>query len=153
MDAKSLFLTANADTIYVIGFLDLAKGPVVLETPPEFLGAVQDAWFRWVIDLGGPGPDRGQGGKYLIVGPDYTGPLPQGGFFVARARTNSIVWFGRSFLANHSDPKPVVEGIKKFTKVYPYEVGGVGTPIAEFLEGKAKLGKISAASADRLPRR
>ena len=53
MDAKSLFLTANADTIYVMGFLDLTKGPVVLETPPKFLGAVQDAWFRWVIDVGG----------------------------------------------------------------------------------------------------
>src|SRR5678815_3281543 len=43
MDAKSLFLTANADTIYVMGFLDLNKGPVVLEPPPQFLGAVQDA--------------------------------------------------------------------------------------------------------------
>ena len=41
--------------------------------------------------------------------PDYTGPLPEGGFFVARARTNTIVWFGRSFLENHNDPKPVVE--------------------------------------------
>ena len=130
MDAKSLFLTANADTIYVMGFLDLTKGPVVLETPPKFLGAVQDAWFRWVTDVGLPGPDRGEGGKYLIVGPDYTGPLPEGGFFVARSKTNTIVWFGRSFLENHSDPKPVVEGIKKFTKVYPYEVGGVGTSIA-----------------------
>lgn len=142
MDAKSLFLTANADTVYVMGWLDLAKGPVVLETPPKFLGAVQDAWFRWVIDLGLPGPDRGEGGKYLIVGPDYTDPLPEGVFSVARAKTNTIVWFGRSFLENHNDPKPVVEGIKKYTKVYPYEVGGVGTPIAEFLEGKAKLGKV-----------
>jgi hypothetical protein len=70
MDAKSLFLTANADTIYVMGFLDLTKGPVVLETPPQLLGAIQDAWFRWVIDLGLPGPDRGEGGKYLIVPPD-----------------------------------------------------------------------------------
>jgi len=144
MDAKSLFLTANADTVYVMGWLDLSKGPVVLETPPKFLGAVQvqDAWFRWVIDLGEPGPDRGQGGKYLIVGPDYTGPLPQGGFSVARAKTDTIVWFGRSFLENHNDPKPVVEGIKKYTKVYPYTVGGVGTPIAEFLDGKSKLGKV-----------
>jgi hypothetical protein len=143
MDAKSLFLTANADTIYVMGWLDLSKGPVVLETPPKFLGAVQDAWFRWVIDLGLPGPDRGEGGKYLIVPPNYTGPLPQGGFFVTHSRTNTIVWFGRSFLENHTDPKPVVEGIKKYTKVYRYEVGGVGTPIAEFLEGKAKLGRVA----------
>ncbi len=147
MDAKSLFLTANADTIYVMGWLDLSKGPVVLETPPKFLGAVQDAWFRWVIDLGVPGPDRGEGGKYLIVGPDYTGPLPQGVFSVARAKTNTIVWFGRSFLENHNDPKPVVEGIKKYTKVYPYEVGGVGTPIAAFLDGKAKLSKVAPPPA------
>ncbi|MCK1513882.1 DUF1254 domain-containing protein [Bradyrhizobium sp. 190] len=143
MDAKSLFLTANADTIYVMGFLDLTKGPVVLETPPKFLGAVQDAWFRWVTDIGAPGPDRGEGGKYLIVPPDYEGTLPEGGFFVARARTNSIVWFGRSFLENKSDPKPAVETIRKFTKVYPYEPGGVGTPIAEFLAGKAKLGRVT----------
>lgn len=27
MDAKSLFLTANADTVYFIGILDLTKGP------------------------------------------------------------------------------------------------------------------------------
>jgi hypothetical protein len=143
MDAKSLFLTANADTIYVMGFLDLTNGPMVVETPPRFLGAVQDAWFRWVIDLGLPGPDRGEGGKYLIVPPDYSGPLPEGGFFIARARTNTIVWFGRSFLENHNDPKPVVDTIRKFTKVYPYEVGGFGTPIAEFLKGNAKLGKVT----------
>lgn len=147
MDAKSLFLTANADTIYVMGSLDLTKGPMVVETPPKFLGTVQDAWFRWVIDLGAPGPDRGEGGKYLIVPPDYNGPLPEGGFYVARARTNTILWFGRSFLENHSDPKPVVETIRKFTKVYPYEAGGVGTPIAEFLAGKAMLGRVTPPPA------
>jgi hypothetical protein len=144
MDAKSLFLTANADTIYVMGSIDLSKGPVVIETPPQFLGVAQDAWFRWIIDLGVPGPDRGEGGKYLIVPPDYAGPLPEGGFFVSRARTNTVLWFGRSFLANHSDPKPVVETIRKFTKVYPYQAGGVGTPIAAFLAGKARLGPVTA---------
>jgi hypothetical protein len=29
MDAKSLFLTANADTVYFIGVLDLTRGPMV----------------------------------------------------------------------------------------------------------------------------
>ena len=153
MDARSLFLTANADTIYVMGALDMTKGPVVLETPPKFLGAVQDAWFRWVIDLGQPGPDRGEGGKYLIVPPDYKGPLPEGGYFIAHARTNTVVWFGRSFLEKHDDTKPVVETIRKFTKVYPFEPGGVGTPIAEFLAGKARLGRDQAAGADGVSRR
>jgi hypothetical protein len=142
MDAKSLFLTANADTIYYMGILDLTKGPVVLEVPPKALGAIDDYWFRWVTDIGLPGPDRGEGGKYLILPPGYDGPLPEGGFNIARARTSRVIWFSRSFLENN-DPKPVVETIKKFTKVYPYEAGGVGTSIAEFLSGKAKLAKIT----------
>jgi hypothetical protein len=143
MDAKSLFLTANADTVYIIGGLDLTKGPMVVEVPPDVLGTVQDAWFRWVIDVGAPGPDRGQGGKYLIVPPGYTGTLPEGGFNIAHSKTNHGVWFARAFLDNN-DPKPVVERIKKFTKVYPYEAGGVGTPIAAFLAGTARLGRITA---------
>jgi hypothetical protein len=142
MDAKSLFLTANADTIYVFGGLDLSKGPMVLETPPKALGTMDDQWFRWVIDLGLPGPDRGEGGKYLILPPGYDGPLPEGGYFIARARTNYVLWFTRSFLENN-DPKPVAEAIKKYTKVYPYEAGGVGTSIAQFLAGDARLGRIT----------
>lgn len=144
MDAKSLFLTANADTVYAIGILDLSKGPMVLEVPPKFLGAIDDQWFRWVIDIGLPGPDRGDGGKYLIVPPGHEGELPVGGYFIAHARTNRVAWFGRSFLENKSDPKAPADTIRKFTKVYPYQAGGVGTPIAEFLEGKATLGKITA---------
>jgi hypothetical protein len=89
MDAKSLFLTANADTVYAMGCLDLSKRPVVLEVPPNFLGAIDDHWFRWVIDIGAPGGDRGLGGKYLILPPGYDGPEPEGGFFVARARTKA----------------------------------------------------------------
>ena len=144
MDSKSLFLTANADTVYAIGILDLTKGPMVLEVPPKFLGAIDDQWFRWVIDIGLPGPDRGEGGKYLILPPGYEGGVPQGAYFVARARTNYVAWFGRSFIENRSDPKPAADAIRKFTKVYPYEAGGVGTPIAEFLAGKARLGRITA---------
>jgi hypothetical protein len=143
MDAKSLFLTANADTVYAFGVLDLTKGPVVLEVPPKFLGAIDDYWFRWVTDIGAPGPDRGEGGKYLILPPDYAGPTPEGGFFTSRARTSRVVWFGRAFLVNKSDPKPAADDIRRFTKIYPYEAGGVGTPIAEFLAGKTQLGRIT----------
>ena len=142
MDAKSLFLTANADTVYFFGFIDLTKGPMVFETPPKALGTLDDMWWRWVIDFGLPGPDRGLGGKYLLLPPGYDGPLPEGGFFVARSRTTRVLILGRMFLENN-DPKPAAEAIKKFTKIYPYEAGGVGTPIAAFLSGKAKLGKIS----------
>ncbi|APO72697.1 hypothetical protein IE4872_PD02185 (plasmid) [Rhizobium gallicum] len=73
MDAESLYLMANADTVYYMGMLDLTKGPMVLEVPPKAPGAIDDYWFRWVIDIGLPGPDRGEGGKYLILPPGYDG--------------------------------------------------------------------------------
>jgi hypothetical protein len=110
---------------------------------PGLLGGIDDAWFRWVIDAGASGPDRGQGGKYLIVPPGYSGELPEGGFYVARSRTYLHWLFGRMFITNKSDPKPVVEAIRKFTQIYPYEPGSVGTPIAEFLAGKARLGRVA----------
>ena len=69
MDSASLFLTGNADTIYFWTFLDLTSGPLVVQIPTDTLGAIDDMWFRWITDFGLPGPDRGQGGTYLIVPP------------------------------------------------------------------------------------
>ena len=69
MDSNSLFFTANADTIYTLAILDLTKGPMVVEVPPMAIGTLNDMWFGWIIDIGGPGPDRGEGGKYLILPP------------------------------------------------------------------------------------
>jgi hypothetical protein len=142
MDAKSLYLTANADTVYFVGFVDLTKGPMVFESPPDALGTLDDFWFRWVIDFGLPGPDRSQGGKYLLLPPDYNGPLPQGGYYVARSRTTRVLILGRMFLVNN-DPKPATELIRSRTKIYPYVPGGEGTSIAEFLSGDAKLRTIT----------
>ena len=82
MDSTSLFLTGNADTVYYLSVLDLSKGPIVVEQPTDAVGTINDMWFSWIVDIGAPGPDRGLGGKYLIVGPDYDGPLPEGGYFI-----------------------------------------------------------------------
>ena len=124
MDAKSLFLTANADTVYFVGFIDLSKGPMVFKTPPNALGVLDDMWWRWITDFGLPGPDRSEGGNYLLLPPGYDGPLPEGGFYIARSRTTRVLMLGRMFLENKSDPKPAVELIRKNTRIYPYEVGG-----------------------------
>jgi len=84
MDSNSLFLTGNTDTIYAIGMLDLQRdGPTVVEIPPGAgPGTVNDAYFRFVIDMGAPGPDRGKGGKYLILPPGYKDDVPEGYFSV-----------------------------------------------------------------------
>jgi hypothetical protein len=138
MDSSSLFLTANSDTIYYMGVIDLSKGPMVLEQPSNGLGTINDMWFSWIVDIGRPGPDRGKGGRYLLVPPGYEGPLPDGGYFVAHSKTNRVLYAARAFLVNE-DPKPAVENIKKNLKLYPYAPGGFGTSIATALEGTMRL--------------
>ena len=138
MDLKSLFLTANADTVYYLAVVDLTKGPMVVEQPPKGLGTINDMWFGWIIDVGFPGPDRGEGGRYLLVPPGYDGPLPDSGFHVAWSKTTPVLYAARAFLTDN-DPKPTVELIKKTLKIYPYTPGGFGTSIATALEGKVRL--------------
>jgi len=137
MDSKSLFLTANTDTPYLWGIIDLSNGPMVFEVPPKLLGTLDDMWFRWVTDVGAPGPDRGMGGKYLILPPGYEGPVPEGGYFIVRSRTTRVLILARAFLANN-DPKPAVAAMKEGARLYPYAPGGYGTSIAEILSGKVR---------------
>ena len=142
LDAKSLIMTANADTPFAVGFVDLSEGPMVLEAPPRVMGAVNDYGGGWVIDIGGSGPDRGLGGRYLLVPPGYEGQLPEGGFYVASARTTRVMAFGRVFLEGE-DPAAAVRRLRDGFRVYPYTAGGVGTSFASFLSGAAPLGPVA----------
>ncbi len=92
MDSKSLFLTPNSETVYNMMWLDLKDGPLVIETPPNILGMVDDHWFQYVGDVGNAGPDKGKGGKYLLLPPGYKGDVP-GGYFVLRSQTFGNVFF------------------------------------------------------------
>jgi hypothetical protein len=140
MDSESLFLTANADTVYFIGIVDLSSGPMVVETPPDALGIFDDMWWRWIVDFGLPGPDRAEGGRFLLIGPDYDGPLPDSGYHLGHSRTTRAFMLGRSFINENPDmdPAPTVELIKRTTKIYPYAQGGFGTSVATLLEGQVR---------------
>ena len=116
MNARSIFLTPNNNTPYTWFWLDLHKGPLVLEVPPKVLGLIDDMWYHFVTDLGFVGPDKGEGGKYLLLPPGYKDEVPQG-YFVVRLETFSIWAAWRTFLEN-GDPKPGVDRVKKFTKIY-----------------------------------
>jgi hypothetical protein len=144
MDSASLFLTANCDTIYAISFVDLSNGPMVVDVPPlgapsGILGAADDMWFGWVTDFGLPGPDRTKGGRYLIVGPGYDGPLPDSGFHVSHAKTTRVIAFGRAFMLDN-DPRPPAEAIRDGFRISPYVHGAQGTAVATFLAGRSPLG-------------
>ena len=76
MDSHMLFLTANTETVYIGAWFDTKDGPLVLDVPPRMLGMVDDAWGRFVTDVGNAGPDHGQGGRYLLLPPGYAGDVP-----------------------------------------------------------------------------
>jgi hypothetical protein len=132
LDSKSLFLTGNTDSVYFSTWLNLKDGLLVIESPPNVLAFLDDSWFQYVADIGNAGPDKGKGGKYLVLPPGYKGEVP-GGYFVARSRTYNLWLMGRGFMVN-GDLKPAVEGIKKNLRIYPL-AQAKNPPETKFING------------------
>ena len=116
VNPKTVELTANDNTVYSFLWLDTKKGPLVVEIPPKVLGLIDDFWYKWVVDVGITGADKGQGGKYLILPPGYKGDIPAG-YHVVRPTTYGTWLAFRSFLVDGST-KPGVESVKKNLKIY-----------------------------------
>jgi hypothetical protein len=134
MDSNPLFLTGNTDTVYVSSFFNLKEtGPIVIEMPADAgPGTVNDAFFRFVVDMGPPGPDRGKGGKYLIFPHDYKGEIPEG-YFVAKS-TSYINWLIlRGFLVD-GKPDVATKMFKEGLKIYPLK-NAENSPKMEFISG------------------
>src|SRR5262249_17744234 len=93
------------------------NGPIVIESPPNTLGVVDDFWFRYVADLGNAGPDKGQGGKFLFLPPGYNGSVPDG-YNVYKSPTFGNWYIARGFQVN-GDPKPGADSIKAHLRIYP----------------------------------
>ena len=125
MDAKSLFLTPNADTVYAIGVVDLTKGPMVLELPPKWLGTINDIWFSWVTDIGCPGPIAARAASTCSCRRATTVRCRRAASSSPAPGTVRVVWYGprvpreqatiRSRRSKRSGSSP---------KIYPYEAGG-----------------------------
>ena len=110
-------LTANATTPYIMAFPNLKEtGPLVFEVPTgPTAGGFTDFWQRPITDSGQTGPDKGKGGKYLILGPDDPDIRPEG-YYVFRSPTVNI-WSAHRVL--DSDPlkaKALIDALR----IYPY---------------------------------
>jgi hypothetical protein len=117
-DARTLYLTPNATVVYQWFCMDVEKGPMVVEVPPAVLGIIDDAYFRFVTDMGVFGPDQAKGGKFLLVRDDYKGPLPETGYYVVRTRTNNNLVIIRAFVQK-GDLAGTVSSVKQKTRMYP----------------------------------
>ncbi len=85
-------VTANLTTPYVINLTSLADGSIVVKVPAGAIaGVILDLWQRPVCDIGMTGPDKGQGGTYIIVSPEDDMAKYEGkANFVFQSETNNL---------------------------------------------------------------
>src|SRR5262245_30435927 len=119
LDANGLLLTGNSETIYGVGILDTKAGPLVVEVPPRMLGLLNDQWMRPMGDMGIAGPDRGAGGRYLLVPPGYDGALPTEGYAATIHLRTYRQWLVlRAFMGPGGDPQAGIDAIGQ-TRIHP----------------------------------
>jgi hypothetical protein len=117
-DARTLALTFNTTTPYAFAEINVKDEPAIVEVPAgRLVGAVDDAFFRWVTDFGITGPNQGKGGKYVFVGPDYKGDLPDG-YRVVKTPTYRNWMFLRA-LVQDGDIEAATLGLRAQFRVYP----------------------------------
>ncbi|WP_099021807.1 DUF1214 domain-containing protein [Mycolicibacterium palauense] len=113
--------TLNADTPYGVALLDLSAGPMVIELPPgPFVATVFDIHQHWILDMGLPGPDGGEGGRHLVLPPDHS-PDPPEGFHTGVAASDRVIAAIRVIPAGAD----VAAALERLTtvKVYPLDPG------------------------------
>ena len=123
LDSTPLVLTGNTESLYAFFVLDLKEnGPTVIEVPPGVMGPLDDHNFLFVADVGPTGQDKGQGGKYLLLPPDYEGDVPDG-YFVVRSNTYMNFSFLRANAEIVGTGDKALQFYKDHAKVYPLKSG------------------------------
>ena len=115
-DSRTMMPTSNCNSPNSIVWMDLRNGPLVLEVPPMVLGAINDRWSFYLADVGIVGPDKGEGGRYLILPPGYEGAIPEGYFTVESPTYQGLSFF--RLIAVNGDFQPAVESLKKHARIY-----------------------------------
>jgi hypothetical protein len=116
---QASLVTGNATTPYIMIWPDLSEtGPMVVEMPAgQYASAILDWWEYPVCDLGLSGPDKGKGGKYIIVGPEEDlGKYKDKADYAFQSRTQKL-FIGFRVL------NPGEDAIKEFlskVKIYPF---------------------------------
>ncbi|ESU21211.1 hypothetical protein FEDK69T_25780 [Flavobacterium enshiense DK69] len=125
LDWKNQTLTPNPDVIYLMPFFNTKDvGPIVLEIPPAdkgvLNGSVMNYWQAAIEDVGPGGVDKGKGGKYLFLPPDYDVNKVPKGYIPLASNTYQGYALIRSVLKSGSavDVIAAIEYSKRI-KLYP----------------------------------
>ncbi|MEM7136216.1 MAG: DUF1214 domain-containing protein [Myxococcota bacterium] len=120
IDAHSLVLTAPADTVDLLAWLDLRAGAVVLSNPPSTAGVVDDFLFLPQAEFGPSGADEGKGGLYLLMPPNYQGQISER--YLAFASPTYGNWARWRAQASRTDSIEVSRSLEQSIEVYPFDV-------------------------------
>src|SRR5262249_9976367 len=111
-------LTANATTPYAMAFPNMEEtGPLVFEIPAGArAGGIIDFGERPVTDCGQTGPEKGAGGKFLILPPGAPDMKPEG-YYTFRCPTVNV-WIGmRGLDADVAKARALCAQLR----IYPYK--------------------------------
>jgi hypothetical protein len=135
MDGATLLLTGNTETVYGLCAIDLKRdGPVVIEAPANLLGGISDLWQLEIMGIGPTGLDKGKGGKFLLLPPDYDGAAPDG-YMAAKSQTYSVVFGVRGFQSAGGTAAAVA--LMKTTRIYPLS-RAANPPANVFVNGSGR---------------
>jgi hypothetical protein len=122
--------TPNNDTLYSLGWVDLAAGPQKLSLPDTkgryYSVALIDAYTDNIEVLG-----RRQNGtnaaEFVLVGPRWNGTLPEGSR-VVRATTDDMLVLVR-LLVDRPDDAPAVHALQDQLGLTPLQTAPAGRPL------------------------
>jgi hypothetical protein len=104
--SRLMSVGTNRDTLYVVGWLDLSKGPLVLHVPDmgnryysvQFTDSATNTNFACV----GARTTGTASRDHLVSGPRWTGTVPDGMGHVSSPH-NAVLLIGRVFVADDDD--------------------------------------------------
>ncbi|WP_189359267.1 DUF1214 domain-containing protein [Algibacter mikhailovii] len=131
-------LTANETTDYYFGASNTKDGAVIVEIPEGLaVGLVDDMWQQGITDLGLFGPNSGNGGTHVFIGPNTPPeliPETKDGQILHKVNTNQVFYLlrllgapdqvqkliGKVEIYNYGSKKPkkVIQGNDKFLANY-----------------------------------
>ncbi len=142
MDHRWELITYNNQSPYWNAAFSVKDGPIVVEIPParpeaKFFGSIHDIWFIPLEDFGPAGADKGKGGKYLVLPPDYQGEVPDG--YIVLRSNSYLQWIPGRTIPRDKGQKgwdAAVDYIKQL-KIYPLSKAD-NPPNQRFIDGSQK---------------
>jgi hypothetical protein len=118
-------VSPNADTLYSFSWLDLSREPLVLSLPDTgdryYLMQMLDGWTN-VFASPGTRTTGNKRGDYAIVGPNFTGQIPEG---VKEIKSpTSLVWIIGRTQTNGKADYAAVRALKAQYKLTPLSAWG-----------------------------